>query len=362
MITTILLAMATGGPAQEGALSSPAVRAGNVGTVKWSVPATCDDFGDIVENARVELQTCEQDYTIWVTQEPTGWRGHQQWKGMEDQPVGEGHDYPNCRGAVQFLIEQAANYCDTSAAPPVKSPEPADLRSAPLGPSVDDEPAPPPPSPVAGRTAFMHITITLDAGLGKEDQALGRGGSLGVGYDGGRWRFMSLVESAQIFRLGEAPSVWEGIKQHSTHIVHADARLCYELLQGGDGPTSWDVTVPLCGGFGIGQIRDLESSSMRRTVSPWTGGVGSLSFIIGRHGPIAFRFGLDVVVSLPGGTTIGPDARFYEPGDVFARPYIGVELRFGRLNLRIPEHLGSWTGGPGHALRSTWATGAKRPA
>jgi hypothetical protein len=30
--------------------------------------------------------------------------------------------------------------------------------------------------------------------------------------------------------------------------------------------------------------------------------------------------------------------------------------------VRIPEHLGSRTGGPGHADRSTWATGAKRPA
>lgn len=336
--TTLLLIVAAGQPAIEESLASPTLRAGRIGTVTWTAPAECDDLSDVAERAQAKLDTCESSYTIWVTQERTGWKGHQRWTGTDGAMVTEPNpSASSCHLAMERLVERAAIFCATAAPPVEVEPLPPSPPPPPPPPDLPEpSPPPPPPSPNGSRPLFIQTELRLLAGFGKDDQALGRGGALGVGFDGGHWRVMVNLSYEQLYLKGKDRSIWEEIVERSTRLVHADTRMCYDLLTGPADSGGLDVAFPLCVGFGVGQIRDTTSP---RTKTTWTGGVGSLSVIMRGRGPVAFRSGLDFVVSSRSGRIIGgADGQFYEPGDVGARVYAGIELRPGLIRRRPRRH------------------------
>lgn len=326
--TTLLLSIAAGQPAIEESLATPTLREGRIGTVTWSAPVECGDFADAAGDARSELESCEHDFHVWVTMEDTGWVGHRQWQGTSALQQDEDDPQADCRDTMMLLASHAATHCvaaDSLPEPLVGSAggdndPPITIKHLPALP-------PPPPSPSKWSPLLIETDVLLLAGFGRDDQAFGRGGTLGLGFDGGGWRAMALVAYEQLFHMGEEESEMRELVRPNTHFSRGSLRVCNEVLHGAKYPGDWDVALPLCGGVGIGQIRDPGTLKARGERTLWSGVEGSMSLVMRRRGPVAFRAGFDLVMSFPGGTAIGKDERFYEPEDFGARLHTGLELR-----------------------------------
>lgn len=324
--TTVLLVMTAGQPTSKQSISSPTLRQGRIGAIDWSAPAECGELEEAAGESLPELVACNHSYHIWVEYQEEGWVGHRRWHGSVREETSTNKPQPDCRVAMRYLVEQAATYCETAA---TEEQQPLPPEHPPHS-GVPPEPPVIPPAPPPTRDWspwFTQSDLSLLGGFGRDDQALGRGGFLGMGYDGGRWRVMAIVGYEQLFIIGEERSIMTEIAERSTRFIRGGPRVCYELSAGGNDSESWDIAIPVCGGFGVGQIRDPGTPNVRTAKTMWSGVEGSLSLVVKRRGPIAFRAGLDVVISLPRGNSIGP---FYEPGDVGARLFAGLEIPLGR--------------------------------
>lgn len=323
--TTLLLSIAAGQHAIEEPLARPTLREGRIGTVTWSAPAECGDFADAAGDARSELEACEHDFHVWVTMENTGWIGHRQWQGTNELQQEEDAPRADCRDTMLLLASHAANHCVTADFPDEPPVATVGRIDEPLS-TTGDIPVPPPLrskwSPL-----FIHTDASLLAGFGQDDQAFGRGGTLGVGFDGGGWRVMAQVAYEQLFHMGEEESEMRELVKPNTHFLRGSLHMCREMLHGVTNPGGWDIALPLCAGLGLGQIRDPGTLNARGEKTLWSGIEGSMSLVMRRRGPLAFRAGFDLVMSLPGGNSIGQEERFYEPEDFGARLHMGIELR-----------------------------------